>query len=151
LLLEQVLAAAATCADIAGEIDRLQRLRSERNRCEFVSPNFPTRILAMHTQRMMIDEDNPGIVMRSKAIIAARLPVRRGLSESEAAIYLSLSPTFFRKLVEQGVMPRPRIAGNRRIWDIEELDLAFKALPREGGEETPFGARGHAGSWADFQ
>lgn len=86
-----------------------------------------------------------------KATIAGRLPVRRGLSEVEAAIYLSLSPSFFRRLVDQGVMPRPRVAGGRRIWDVEELDLAFKALPREGGEETLFGAQGQDGSWADFR
>jgi excisionase family DNA binding protein len=66
--------------------------------------------------------------MVSKATVAARLPIRRGLSEMEAAVYLSLSPSFFRRLVDQGVMPRPRLAGNRRIWDIEELDVAFKAL-----------------------
>ena len=34
-------------------------------------------------------------------------------------------------------MPRPRVAGRRRIWDTEELDLAFKALPREGGDDKP--------------
>jgi excisionase family DNA binding protein len=88
---------------------------------------------------------------QDKASIAGRLPVRRGLSEVEAAIYLSLSPSFFRRLVDQGVMPRPRIAGGRRIWDVEELDLAFKALPREGGEEALFGAQGQDGSWADFR
>jgi excisionase family DNA binding protein len=86
-----------------------------------------------------------------KATVAGRLPVRRGLSEVEAAIYLSLSPSFFRRLVDKGVMPRPRVAGGRRIWDVEELDLAFKALPREGGEEPLFGAQGQDGSWADFR
>jgi excisionase family DNA binding protein len=89
--------------------------------------------------------------MTSKSVMAVRLPVRRGLSEGEAAIYLSLSATFFRRLVEQGAMPRPRIAGSRRIWDIEELDLAFKALPREGGTEEAFGALGQNSSWADFK
>ena len=73
--------------------------------------------------------------MSSKASIAGRLPVRRGLDESEAAVYLSFSPTFFRKLMAEGRMPRPRLAGGRRVWDVEELDLAFKALPREGGDE----------------
>lgn len=67
-----------------------------------------------------------------KADIAIRLPVRRGLGEDEAAVYLSLSPSFFRALVERGEMPRPRVLGSRRIWDIDDLDLAFKALPREG-------------------
>jgi excisionase family DNA binding protein len=82
--------------------------------------------------------------MPSKASIAGRLPVRRGLDESEAAVYLSLSPSFFRKLVSEGRMPRPRIAGGRRIWDVDELDLAFKALPREGGDAE-------ADTWTDFQ
>lgn len=89
-------------------------------------------------------------IMTSKSTMSARLPLRRGLSESEAAIYLSLSATFFRKLVEQGVMPRPRIAGGRRIWDVEELDLAFKSLPREGGDDVPFGAAS-SNSWTDFE
>lgn len=88
--------------------------------------------------------------MTKKDQIAARLVLRRGLSEVEAAVYLSLSPSFFRRLVDQGSMPRPRIAGGRRIWDVEELDLAFKALPREGGEEATFGGEGED-SWADYQ
>jgi hypothetical protein len=75
--------------------------------------------------------------MPTKAVIAARLPVRRGLDENEAAIYLSFSPSFFRKLVAEKKMPRPRLAGGRRVWDVDELDLAFKALPREGGDEEP--------------
>ncbi len=89
--------------------------------------------------------------MPGKAAHSTRLPIRRGLSAPEAAIYLSLSLSFFRRLVDQGLMPRPRVAGGRRIWDVEELDLAFKALPREGGEETLFGAQGQDGSWADFR
>ena len=88
--------------------------------------------------------------MPSKASIAGRLPVRRGLDENEAAVYLSLSPSYFRKLVEQKAMPRPRLVGHRRIWDLEELDLAFKALPREGGEgEAIFAER--SDSWVDFK
>ena len=71
-------------------------------------------------------------VMPSKASIAGRLAVRRGLDENEAAVYLSLSPSFFRKLVEEKLMPRPRLAGGRRIWDVEELDLAFKAPAARG-------------------
>lgn len=70
--------------------------------------------------------------MTAKAIIAARLPVRRGLGEEEAAVYLSLSPSFFRQLVERGEMPRPRLLGARRIWDVDDLDTAFKNLPIEG-------------------
>jgi hypothetical protein len=75
--------------------------------------------------------------MPPKAVIASRLAIRRGLDENEAAIYLSFSPSFFRKLVAEKKMPRPRLAEGRRIWDVEELDLAFKALPREGGDAEP--------------
>jgi hypothetical protein len=31
-------------------------------------------------------------------------------------------------------MPKPRVLGSRRIWDVDDLDAAFKALPREGDE-----------------
>ncbi len=75
--------------------------------------------------------------MARKAVIGASLPIRRGLDENEAAVYLSFSPTFFRKLVSQRRMPRPRVADGRRVWDVEELDSAFKLLPREGGESEP--------------
>lgn len=88
--------------------------------------------------------------MVSKPTIAKSLPIRRGLTETEAAVYLSLSPSFFRRLVERGIMPRPRLAGVRRIWDVEELDAAFKALPREGSDEAIFGAIA-IDSWADYE
>lgn len=65
---------------------------------------------------------------------------------TEAAVYLSLSPAFFRLLVEQGIMPRPRMAGGRRIWDVEELDACFKALPRESNGEIDEDQN----TWSDF-
>jgi hypothetical protein len=83
------------------------------------------------------------VVVTAKATIASRLMVRRGLSEAEAAVYLSLSPTLFRKMVAEGLMPKPHLAGRRRVWDIAELDLSFKALPREGGEAE-------TSSWDDY-
>jgi excisionase family DNA binding protein len=52
----------------------------------------------------------------------------------EAAGYLSLSASFFRQLVIANKMPRPRLIGARRVFDIEELDVAFRSMPREGGE-----------------
>ena len=49
-------------------------------------------------------------------------------------------------------MPRPRVVGSRRIWDVDELDLAFKALPREGGDDdVAFETREARNSWADFE
>jgi len=87
---------------------------------------------------------------RGKAFVAGRLPVRRGLDESEAAVYLALSPSFFRRLVEIKTMPRPRVVGGRRIWDVEELDVAFKALPREDGDGDVIFVEDKGDSWADF-
>ena len=95
---------------------------------------------------MMISAICLGSVMTSKIIAASRLPVRRGLGEVEAATYLSLSASFFRRLVEQGVLPRPRLVGSRRIWDVDELDVAFRALPREGDAEAAA-----VNSWADYE
>jgi predicted DNA-binding transcriptional regulator AlpA len=68
----------------------------------------------------------------SKAAIATRLPIRRGLGEAEAALYIGLGASKFRALVEEGTMPRPRIIGTRRIWDVDDIDAAFRALPVEG-------------------
>jgi hypothetical protein len=87
--------------------------------------------------------------MGSKATIAGRLPVRRGLDEAEAATYLSISPGLFRKLVTAGQMPRPRLAGARKIYDVDELDLAFKALPRQRGD-GPLLLEPDEDTWSDF-
>lgn len=69
---------------------------------------------------------------RRKAEIAARLPIRRGLGEAEAALYVGLGSTKFRELVDDGRMPRPRVIDAARAWDVDELDAAFRSLPREG-------------------
>ncbi len=83
--------------------------------------------------------------MTSKAAIAPRLPIRRGLSEGEAALYVGLGATKFRALVGEGRMPRPRLIDGRRVWDVDDLDAAFKSLPTEGGEAAP------PNSWEDFK
>ncbi|ODT80617.1 MAG: hypothetical protein ABS76_15680 [Pelagibacterium sp. SCN 64-44] len=67
-----------------------------------------------------------------KATIGARLFMRRGLGEAEAALYVGLGATKFAALVRDGRMPRPRIIDGRRVWDIDDIDAAFKALPIEG-------------------
>ena len=58
---------------------------------------------------------------------------RRGLSRTEAAIYLGISPSKFDELVKDGRMPRPRLIDCRKVWDVYELDMAFDELPREDG------------------
>lgn len=85
--------------------------------------------------------------MPTKSELGARLPVRRGFGAEDAATYLSLSPSYFRQLVGESKMPRPRIIGSRRVWDIDDLDAMFKALPREGGGED----ESASDSMADWQ
>jgi predicted DNA-binding transcriptional regulator AlpA len=58
---------------------------------------------------------------------------RRGLSRTEAAMYLGISPSKFDELVDDSRMPRPRMIDCRKVWDVYELDMAFDELPREDG------------------
>lgn len=78
--------------------------------------------------------------MISKRDAAARLPIRRGLSEPEAALYVGIGSTKFRDLVADGRMPKPRILDGRRLWDVDALDAAFRDLPSEAAPD----------SWADL-
>jgi hypothetical protein len=79
-----------------------------------------------------------------KIEISARLPFRIGLSESEAAASLSLSASFFRKLVQEGLMPKPRLIMGRRVYDADELAIAFREWPREGDDGAT------VDTWSDF-
>ena len=56
---------------------------------------------------------------------------RRGLSRIEAAIYLGISPSHFDEKRKAGQIPPARQDGERKLWDVHELDLVFDALPRE--------------------
>lgn len=56
----------------------------------------------------------------------------RGLNRDQASAYVGISSSTFDKLVEAGLMPRPRVMESRRVWDIQELDRAFDELPHEG-------------------
>lgn len=69
---------------------------------------------------------------RGKAQVASRLPIRRGLGEAEAALYIGVGITKFGELVKDGRMPRARVIDSRKIWDIDDLDAAFKELPTDG-------------------
>ena len=70
------------------------------------------------------------------------LPVVFGLGEVEAAAAIGISATKFRALVEEKRMPSPRRLDGRKIWDVDELRAAFKALPHVYEDEK-------ADSWAD--
>jgi predicted DNA-binding transcriptional regulator AlpA len=68
---------------------------------------------------------------------------RRGLSRTEAALYLGISPSKFDELVWDGRMPRPRMIDFRKVWDVYELDMAFDELPRQDSPSIV------GNSWAD--
>lgn len=55
-------------------------------------------------------------------------PFRRGLSRTEAAGYIGVSPTTFDRMIAAGDMPNPKRVGLRKIGDVRALDLAFDAL-----------------------
>lgn len=57
----------------------------------------------------------------------------RGLSRTEAAAYICVSPSMFDMMVKDGRMPRPKTVNSRTIWDIRQVDKAFDRLP--GGED----------------
>lgn len=46
-------------------------------------------------------------------------------------MYLGISPSKFDELRKAGAIEAPRLIGDRKLWDIRELDMAFDALPRE--------------------
>ncbi len=56
---------------------------------------------------------------------------RRGLRRAAAATYIGVSVTAFDQLVRLGLMPQPKdIPGvGAPIWDVDQLDLFFSALP----------------------
>jgi predicted DNA-binding transcriptional regulator AlpA len=77
----------------------------------------------------------------SERRLSAIRPIpRRGLSRSEAAMYVGISATLFDRLIAGGRMPKPRQIEGRKVWDVRSLDLYFDGLPGEDGS---------ASSWDD--
>jgi predicted DNA-binding transcriptional regulator AlpA len=53
----------------------------------------------------------------------------RGLSRTDAAAYVGVSPSMFDLMVKDGRMPEPKRINSRVVWDRRQLDNAFEALP----------------------
>jgi hypothetical protein len=79
---------------------------------------------------------------RTRQSILPTVPVVFGLPEAEAAVAIGVSPTKFRELVAAGTMPAARVVGGKLVYDIDELRLAFKSLPHQGGDAE-------VDTWAD--
>lgn len=73
--------------------------------------------------------------------------IRFGLSALEAAEAIGVSMNTFLAMVEEGRMPKPRAIRSRRIWDVDEVREAFKAIPHAGQAADGEGAD----TWADLQ
>lgn len=71
---------------------------------------------------------------RTRQGILRTVPLVFGLPELEAAVAVGVSPTKFREMVAAGEMPAARIVGGKLVYDVDELRLAFKMLPHQGGE-----------------
>ncbi len=56
----------------------------------------------------------------------------RGLDRVEAASYIGIGTELFDRGVAAGVLPKPRQIFTRLVWDIDELDRAFEAIPHKG-------------------
>jgi predicted DNA-binding transcriptional regulator AlpA len=67
---------------------------------------------------------------------------RRGLSRSESAMYIGISPSKFDALVYDGRMPRALQIDRRKVWDQRELDVAFDAFRIDNDSDDE--------GWADF-
>ena len=79
----------------------------------------------------------------SRRALSQQRPIpRRGLSRTEAAMYLGISPSKFEELLDDGRMPHPRLIDGRKVWDVYELDASFDELPHTGSPSI-------VNSWSD--
>ena len=54
------------------------------------------------------------------------------MSRTTASAYLDVSPSHFDRLVQEGVMPKPRVVGKQKVlWDANELEESIKNLPKQ--------------------
>ncbi len=85
---------------------------------------------------------------RRRRDVTPMLPIVLGLPELEAAAAIGVSTTKFREMVEKKLMPEPRLADGKLVYDIDELRSAFKALPHRGEDAE---SKGEVDTWADVR
>lgn len=65
----------------------------------------------------------------------------RGLGREAAACYIGVGTTLFDTLVAESRIPKPKLINSRKVWDRQELDIAFNKLPngeQPDDEPNPF-------------
>lgn len=73
--------------------------------------------------------------MRTQEARVSALPPTlqpRGLSRTQAAEYIGVSPTLFDEMVRDGRMPSPTRINARTVWDRIKVDVAFSGLSNDG-------------------
>ncbi|TPJ97101.1 hypothetical protein FJ959_18055 [Mesorhizobium sp. B2-2-4] len=66
------------------------------------------------------------------------------MSLAKVAIALDVSPNSVLQMVEEGLLPRPRVWRRRKLWRVAEIDAALAEWPTDGDEE---GEVGEPGRW----
>jgi hypothetical protein len=83
-----------------------------------------------------------------KAMKAEILPLSLpplGINREQAATLIGISVSLFDKAVGAGTMPKPRMIGERQVYDVGELIEAFRKLPHKDGEPLDeFAPKGNA-------
>lgn len=74
----------------------------------------------------------------------------RGLSRTQAAVYVGVSTSLFDQMVTDGRMPPPREINRRRIWDRHQVDASFDELPG-GIDDVPDRFRRRRLEWSQQQ
>ncbi len=72
-----------------------------------------------------------------------------GINREQAAALVGIGTSLFDKAVDIGTMPKPRMIGERLVYDVAELIEAFRKLPHKGGEHDPLDATFVAGNAFD--
>ena len=72
---------------------------------------------------------------RRRPLSETRPVPRRGLSRTEAAMYVGVSPSKFDELRKYSRISPPRLIDGRKVWDVLDLDRDFEAFPVEGNVE----------------
>ena len=63
-----------------------------------------------------------------------------GINREQAAALVGVGTNLFDKAVEVGTMPKPRMIGERLVYDVGEVIDAFRRLPHKGGEQDALDA-----------
>jgi hypothetical protein len=71
---------------------------------------------------------------------------RRGLRAVDAAVYVGVSIEKFDTMVRRGSMPKPKRIDGVNVWDIDQLDVYFDALPEQHETSTGSTAPDRAGN-----